>query len=308
MPLFDASWLTALGAATPVAVPAWLAGALAAVFVVVCVLALRRSGRATGALLRYAVVILGALIAGSFLDRTIWPDHAAARRALDARGAELTARALAPGSALACLDSGAGETVELACEKAVFARPEAAAAAVAYVTARLALLHDGLDLVSRGDSAYENALAGLRRAIELDRYGIAAHVLATRDGCTPDGCPAFALLRDPSALKANLKARAFDNYVAHHAAAWTETPAPAAAPPAVPVASAPAVPAPAASAAASRFDFPSAASIPPVSIMNAEPKEAPAQAPTASAAPGKPPAPPVPPRRQQNQAAVPPAR
>ena len=43
------------------------------------------------------------------------------------------ARAIAPGSALSCLDEMAGEAVEAACEKGVFASPEAVAAAVKYV-------------------------------------------------------------------------------------------------------------------------------------------------------------------------------
>jgi hypothetical protein len=47
------------------------------------------------------------------------------------------AGAIAPSSALSCLDEIAGEAVEGACEKAVFASPEAVAAGVKYVTAQL---------------------------------------------------------------------------------------------------------------------------------------------------------------------------
>src|SRR6516165_5160018 len=47
-------------------------------------------------------------------------------------------------SALSCLDELAGEAVENACEKGVFASPEAVAAAVKYVTAQLALIEDGI--------------------------------------------------------------------------------------------------------------------------------------------------------------------
>ena len=67
---------------------------------------------------------------------------------------------------------------------------------------------------------FAERLAGLRRSIELDRFGIAAHVLSSRDGCTAERCPAFALLRDTSALKANLRVRAYNEYVARHATAW----------------------------------------------------------------------------------------
>src|ERR1022692_3704577 len=42
---------------------------------------------------------------------------------------------------------------------------------------------DGPPSPRHGDADFPAALAGLRRAIELDRFGIAAHVLAVRDGC-----------------------------------------------------------------------------------------------------------------------------
>ena len=42
----------------------------------------------------------------------------------------LMAGSIAPGSALSCLDELAGEAVETACEKAVFASPESVASAV----------------------------------------------------------------------------------------------------------------------------------------------------------------------------------
>jgi hypothetical protein len=56
-------------------------------------------------------------------------------RTLDARKAALIAGSIAPGSALSCLEELAGEVVEAACEKAVFASPEAVAAGVKYVSA-----------------------------------------------------------------------------------------------------------------------------------------------------------------------------
>ena len=71
-----------------------------------------------------------------------------------------------------------------------------------------------------------NGLSGVQRAVELDRFGIAAHVLAIRDGCTAERCPTFALLRETGALKANLRVHAYSEYVARHARPGT-----AAAPP-----------------------------------------------------------------------------
>jgi len=156
-------------------------------------------------------------------------------------------------------------------------------------------------------------LAPTRRAIELDRFGIAAQVLAIRDGCTAEKCAAFAILNDAATLKANFKVHAFDAYVARHAAAWGKGEA---VPENVPQAFIPGTP-PVASAPEplspshpldSRYDFPSSASIPPVSIMNAEPKEpaSPQGAHAASEKTGT--TPPVPPKRPQTQAASPPAR
>ena len=70
------------------------------------------------------------------------------------------------GYALACLDAGAGGAIETACQKAVFASPEATAAAVSYAAARLSLLSDGLKYARMGDPSYETSLIPLRRAVE----------------------------------------------------------------------------------------------------------------------------------------------
>src|SRR5690349_2161143 len=184
----------------------WQTIAVAVAVALVCALLVRRSAsRWRGAVAR-TIVFVAALVAviGYFLtvaDR----DLAADRRALQAREADLAARAVMPGSALGCLNGIANETVEAACEKAVFARPEGVAAAVAYVTAQLDVLADAARLVGMDDEDFGPALAGLRRSVSLDRYGIAAHVLATREGCSADACWAFELVDDASVLKANLK-------------------------------------------------------------------------------------------------------
>lgn len=244
------------------------------------------------------------------LDRQSSDTKAAERRGLLSRGEQLTATALAPGSALACLDSGAGEAAETACETAVFASAGSTAAAVAYVGARLSLLAEAKAF----DPAVDSFPAS-RRAVELDRYGIAAHVLSARDGCTAERCAAFAWLTDAAAIKANMKAQAFDQYVSRHASAWN-APAPAAEPPAAVSSAPPAAPVQSAAVSApeqvaqplsSKYTLPSAASIPAVSIMNAEPPlpkgaaEAPAQAqaaaPKADAVPGD--DVPMPPKRPQ---------
>lgn len=303
---------------TPLVLPAPVAGALAALFFVMVILAIRRvtQGHAS----RIVAPVLAIAVAGvsvfGIIDRLARSERAAEERALLERNSQLSLSATAPGSALSCLDGLAGEEIENACEKSVFADPQSAARAVGYISARLSLLADAAATAGRGGSDVLTALAPTRRAIELDRFGIAAHVLAVRDGCTAEKCAAFSMLYDASTLKANFKVHAFDAYVARYAAAWGKSEA---APENVPQASAPGT-APVASVPEplspshpldSRYDFPSSASIPPVSIMNTEPPppKEPASPPGAHAATEKTgTAPPVPPKRPQSQAASPPAR
>jgi hypothetical protein len=284
------------------ALPIWAGGAAAALFVVIGVLTLRRAGASlAGALVRAAA--FAAILAALWLtlDRAELRERSAERRALDQRAAELTMRAIAPASALACLDAVAGDAVETACEKAVFASPQSIAAAVSYVSARLVLLADGADFARRTGSAYEGALATSRLALETDRFGIVAHVLSVRDSCTPLLCDSYALLHDPDRVQANLRERVFDRYIERYTAEWAaraQKPGPplAEGPNGYTTASGP--PAAAATAAAvpvsPKYDFPSASSIPPVSIMNAEPgmpaetKPAPSAAAPAAAPPKRP--------------------
>jgi hypothetical protein len=314
MPNFDLATLDDL-LSTPLELPVSVAGALAALFVVLLFLVLRRAGPPGIARVLVGLAGLGVVAVAvlAVLDRLDVGERAAERRAILARNAELTARLLAPGSALACLDGAAGEAVENACEKAVFANPETTAGAVAYVGARLALMADAAEF-GANDPQLLKSFSAARRAIELDRYGIAAHVLSVRDGCTAERCPSFALLQYVDTLKANMRAHAFDGYVARYAAAWNKTEPVAEKTPssAAPVASAPKSESPT-SPVESRYDFPSAASIPPVSIMNVEPPLTKEPATTASVPQAaENPAPttrlPVPPKRPQRQAPEPPAR
>ena len=313
MPTIDGASLNGL-LSSPLVLPATVAGALAALVVVLLAMAFRRSavGGARRLLAPIVAVVLVGVAVVSILYRMVQDERGAERRALAQRSAQLTAQALAPGSTLACLDGVGGEAVENACEKIVFAGPQSTAGAVAYMAARLTLLADGLALARHGDPEFAATLSGLRRAIELDRFGVAAHVLAVRDGCTAERCAAFALLGDASVIKSNLKAQVFDQYVSRYAADWnksepkTEPTAEKQAP--APVASAPEPPAK--TPVASKYKFPSAASIPPVSIMNTEPplpKEATDAQAAQPAGEGKTSVP-VPPKRPQTQAASPPAR
>jgi hypothetical protein len=253
----------------------WVAAGSAALLVFVCALAFDWTRTRTFA--RIGVVVLGAVLGASlawaFLDAASVRDQNAERQALEMRAAELIAQTLAPGSALACLDGVAGANVESACEKALFAAPATVAAATSYVTARLALLADMVAYTKRGGANVDSALLPLRHSLETDRFGFVAHALAVRDGCSSDQCRALALLHDPSQVRANLSGQTLDRYLDHYLTVWSQ-------PPDVPLADATS---PQSSATAQAgapgqkkvvvdIDFPTADSIPPVSIMNPEPK------------------------------------
>jgi hypothetical protein len=164
--------------------------------------------------------------------------------------------------ALSCIDDLAGEAVLTACEKSLFGSPESAAAALSYASYQITRL------TAFGDVAAANKnltpeLQTLRRAVERDRYGLMAYVLAVRDHCTPSECAAFQSLTDNHQIVANMDERAYDGLIARYAPSWN---APAAT--AGPVAAlAPSVP----TGKPTNADFPSAASTPAVSIMTPEP-------------------------------------
>ena len=139
------------------------------------------------------------------------------------------------------------------------------------MSARLSLLADAHEYTARRDQSYESAIAGLRRTIGADRYGLASQVLATRDGCTADVCDAFGLVYDDKKLRANMKDRLFDVTVARYAVNWPTRTRPLASTGGNTPSGVPAGP---------NVTFPSAASIPPVSIMNSEPPPAQAAAPS----------------------------
>jgi hypothetical protein len=264
----------------------------AALLLIICVVSwLRRSGVAANPVLRVGFLMIGmglgtamtsaflirtgvadrimgvglsgAMTWASFLDRPGVADRMIERRALELRALNLNARALAPGSPLACLDPIAGESVTAACERALFASAASVAAASSYAAAQLALLSD---MVASGGTDMETALWPLRRSLEADPFGFVAHVLVTRDGCTTDDCKALTLLHDASRVRANLSAEAFDRYLDHYLAFWAKAPDGTAGDPTQPAAG-PQGP----RKVGVNADFPSAASIPAVSIMNPEP-------------------------------------
>src|SRR5580700_131762 len=183
----------------------WVAAGSAALLVFVCALAI--DGTRTRTAARVGVVIVGALLGGTlawtFLNGANVRDLGVERRALETRAAELNVRALAPASPLACLDGLAGDNVEAACERALFATPATVATATTFVVARLALLADMTSYAGNGGPDIDNATLPLRHALEADRFGLLAHALAVRDGCTSEHCAALAVLQDSDRVRAN---------------------------------------------------------------------------------------------------------
>jgi hypothetical protein len=253
----------------------WVAAGGAALLVLFCVLAflqpqLRLTSSPAG---RVGFVLAGAVLGGAIVwtvvDRGFGADGSAERRALETRAQQLNALAVAPGSPLACLDALAGDSVETACEKALFGSPASVAAASSYVAAQLTLFSSAATYAQRRGTDVEDVLAPLRRSLETDRFGLVAHVLAIRDGCTAQNCKTLALFRNADRVRANLGSNALDRYLDHYAALWgagSEVPV-AEATPLQPAASPGGQP----PHKIVNIDFPSAASIPAVSIMNPEP-------------------------------------
>lgn len=251
----------------------WIASGAAALLVLVCALAL--DWTRSRIIARLAVVgfgaAFGAIVAWAFLAGAAVRDLSVERRNLELRAGQLAAQALAPGSPLACLDATAGENVEAACERALFAAPGTVAAAGSYTSARLALLADMLSHIKAGGSL-DSIFPSLRRALEADRFGFVAHTLVLRDGCTSNRCATLALFHDPERVRANMSAQTFDRYLERYVTLWGqpgETPMAEAAPPSTASLAASQVP-PGQKKVVVDIDFPSAASIPAVSIMKPE--------------------------------------
>lgn len=291
--------------------PIWLVIAAAAVVVVVLiVIAIRSEGSfPKGAVIFVAIVGIG-IAAFAFMTRG--PSSASVQSATSAASApaipdrrpvaNVAAVSLPPQPpaslpALSCLDGFAGESVESACEKALFASADSTAAAVSYAAAQINRLAS-FGAAAAADKIMTPDLGALRRAIERDRYGLIAQVLTSRDGCTSTACPFFASLTKTTQIAGNMNERLYDGLVGRYSPFWNapavQAAAPAAPPPPGPVPGRPV-----------SGDFPSASSIPPVNIMTPEPsaqgtQSTPRQA-DSSAPPSRATAPPTAPKKSSAQ-------
>ncbi|MFZ5692753.1 MAG: hypothetical protein ACOY5F_16010 [Pseudomonadota bacterium] len=276
--------------------PLWGAAALAAILALVTVVAiLRFGGRTVFGVLAASAVIVG--MGWLALERIDPQGKADQRRAIEARVAALNAQALLPNSNLACVDAVGGDMVHEACERALFSAPEQVAAALNYVGARLDVMREIAALPDREAAAFESLRAPMLRSLQADRFGLVAQVLTARDDCRPDSCYAFDFLENRDRVVANMTERSYDARVARFAAAWSEKAS----------ASGPAAPALAAQTTRPsppnhpvNINFPTADSIPAVSIMSNEPgrpgQNGVAAAPSPRPEPRAQPQPPAPPQ------------
>src|ERR1700737_422256 len=167
------------------AFPVWLTLAAAGFFGIIVLITLVRAEKsvANGALTVITLVAVGIAVAATI--RGFGPDD----RSASAEPPASQPMIAAP-PALSCIDDLAGEAVLTACEKSLFGSAESAAAALSYAAFQITRL------TAFGDVAAANRnttpeLQLLRRAVERDRYGLMAYVLAMRDNCTPSDCAAL---------------------------------------------------------------------------------------------------------------------
>jgi hypothetical protein len=250
--------------------PMWLTLAAAAFFAILVVLTLVRADKSVANVVLTVITLLAIGVAAAATIR------GGGSEAFASKNPSVPVNVAMP--ALSCIDGLAGDVVEVACEKALFGTPDAVAAAVSYAASEISRLR------SFGEAAgsMPPELQALRRAIERDRYGLVAHVLVSRDHCQPTDCAAFQLLTDRNHIAANMEEGTYEKLVTHYASSWnaqaeTAKAAEAGMPP--PLGSEP-------TGKPTNAEFPSSASIPPVSIMTPEP-------PTGTATQSPPPAPPA---------------
>ena len=311
------------------AFPMWVTLAAAGFFGFVVLITMLRADKsaANGALTIITLLAVGVAVAAT-IDR-LGP---AGRTMMMPREARQEPAASVSLPALACIEDLAGDVVLAACEKDLFSSAEIAAAAVSYAASEIERLTTYGDVASANQDMTPE-LMSLRQAVERDRYGLVAHILAERYRCTPLDCMVFRAISNRRQIVANMEAHTYDGLIARYASSWN-------APQSPPQVSASAAPGTALSAQGSlvppqgplgssmlvgrptNAEFPTAASTPPVSIMTAEPgtgtrppaaakgtappaAAAAAVAPAAAAAQAakKPPAPPP----KQARAAPPPA-
>lgn len=246
--------------------PMWLTIAAAGFFAVILLVTLFRADRsiANGALTVITLLAIGVAVT------TMLRAPGGGSRAGQSSDLKSPAQLTASLPALACLDGLAGESVESACERALFASADSVAAAVSYTAGQITRLA-AFGNVATASKSMTPELNALRRTVERDRYGLVAQVLVTREGCTlASSCAFFQSLTNSAQISSNMSERLYEGFVGRYAAIWNAPAASAAASGSgiAPVAALGTVPP---SGKPLSGDFPSAASIPPINIMTPEP-------------------------------------
>ena len=265
--------------------PMWLTLAAAGFFTIIALITLLRAEKsvANGALTVITLLAIGIAVAATI--RGFGPGGPGGAGETQSQPISVAM------PALSCIDDLAGDTVLTACEKTLFGSPESAAAALSYAASQITRVTAFGDVASAKRSMTSEQLA-TRRAVERDRYGLMAYVLAVRDHCTVSECAAFRALTDHRQIVANMDERIYEGLISRYAPSWN----------------APAVTAPVAALAPTMLvgkpttaDFPSAASTPPVNIMGPEPGITAASAPRSSPSSANAP---LPPQRPASTAAA----
>src|ERR1700737_3578313 len=258
------------------AFPMWLTLAAAGFFGIILLITLLRAERSVANGTLTVITLLAIAVAGAATFRGFGPGGQSASG--ETRSSQPISVAL---PALSCIDDLAGDTVLTACEKGLFGSAESAAAALSYAASQITRL------TAFGDVAAANAsmtpeLQMVRRAVERDRYGLMAYVLAARDHCTPSDCAAFRALTDHNQVAANMNERTYEGLIWRYSPSWN---APVAAGPVATLA--PSAP----TGKPTNAEFPTPASTPPISIMTPEPSAAPSPSAPRPPARARPPAP-----------------
>jgi hypothetical protein len=202
--------------------PMWLTLAASGFFGIIVLITLLRAEKsvANGALTVITLLAIG--IAATATIRGFGPGQSAS---IETRSPQPVSVAL---PALSCIDDLAGETVLTACEKVLFGSAESTAAALSYAASQITRLTAFGDVAAANESMTPE-LERVRRAVERDRYGLMAYVLAARDHCTPSDCAAFRAVTDRNQIVANMSERTYEGMVVRYAPSWNmpaATPAP----------------------------------------------------------------------------------
>src|SRR5215470_13263688 len=188
------------------AFPMWVTLAAAGFFGLVVLITMLRADKsaANGAFTIITLLAVGVAVAATF-DRF----GSAGRTMTMPREAQRGQAASVSLPALACIEDLAGDTVLAACEKDLFSSAEVAAAAVSYAASEIERLTTYGDVASANQDMTPD-LMSLRQAVERDRYGLIAHILAERYRCTPSDCVVFRAITNRRQIVANMEAHTYD--------------------------------------------------------------------------------------------------